>query len=212
MGRAEHLGGHNNKTWSDYGALEYLKNEVGAKTFLDIGCGPGGQIEMAKKLGLIVQGVDGDPTFRDKPEVHIHDYAVGPLRAKNIPSLPRSGYFDIGWSVEFLEHVEEKYIGNFMATFSACKYLVVTHARPGQGGYHHVNERHFNYWNSIFSENNFKVSGILTQGVRANSTMRVKKGLGGFNYIFKGDDVIVKKINDSFLNRNGWVFVNQNIK
>ena len=206
---SKHLGGHNNKTWHDSGALEYLKNEVKAETMLDIGCGPGGQIRAAQKLGLKVQGVDGDPTFKDHPDIYIHDYAVGPLKTKHIPNLPRKGYFDIGWSVEFLEHVDAEYIDNYMATFAACKYMVVTHARPGQGGYHHVNEQHFNYWRDVFEKNDFKVSGILTQGIRANSTMRLKKGLGGFNYIFKGDNVIVKKINDTFLNRNGWVFVNQ---
>ena len=41
----DHLGGHMNKTHLDKGALAWIKNKFNAKTYLDIGCGPGGMVQ-----------------------------------------------------------------------------------------------------------------------------------------------------------------------
>jgi 2-polyprenyl-3-methyl-5-hydroxy-6-metoxy-1,4-benzoquinol methylase len=57
----EHLGGHNGLTHLDEGALTWLK-QLGHTSFLDIGCGPGGMVELAEQLGFKVLGVDGDHT------------------------------------------------------------------------------------------------------------------------------------------------------
>ena len=59
-----HLGGHQNKTHLDHGALDWLIKTTNAKTFLDIGCGPGGMVELAKSKGLLVKGIDGDHTLK----------------------------------------------------------------------------------------------------------------------------------------------------
>jgi len=67
-----------------------------------------------------------------------HDYVCGPF----FTLYP----YDLAWSCEFVEHIEEKYIPNFMATFQRCKYVAMTHALPEQDGYHHVNCRPAQYW------------------------------------------------------------------
>ena len=56
----KHLGGHAGKTWIDEGALSYLSNTLSIKTMVDIGCGPAGMKDIAKKLGIDWTGVDGD--------------------------------------------------------------------------------------------------------------------------------------------------------
>ena len=144
----EHLGGHANKTWHDEGAVDFFINEFDIKSIIDIGCGPGMQTEVAHRRGLHAVGIDGDYTINRNPDCkfQIHDYSKGPLGLQNVEYLPTSGKFDLGWCVEFLEHVEEKYIPNFMETFKLCKIVVVTHAYPGQGGHHHVNEQEKEYW------------------------------------------------------------------
>ena len=58
-----HLGGHGNKTHLDIGALQWLQKELNAKTYLDIGCGPGGMVQLAEDLGLEALGIDGDYTL-----------------------------------------------------------------------------------------------------------------------------------------------------
>ena len=67
-----HLGGHQNKTHLDNGALDWLIKTFDAKSFLDIGCGPGGMVELAKSKGLLVKGIDcllyTSPSPRDAHE------------------------------------------------------------------------------------------------------------------------------------------------
>lgn len=59
----EHLGGHNYKTHLDEGALSWLIKTFNATSCLDIGCGPGGMVELAEQHCLKSHGVDGDYTL-----------------------------------------------------------------------------------------------------------------------------------------------------
>lgn len=205
-----HLGGHANRTWVDSGALDHMIKKYGIKSMIDVGCGPGSQLDFAQQYGLFALGVDGDPLFKNKEDVQIHDFTIGPLGKKNIQKLPEQGYFDLGWSVEFLEHVEAQYIPNFMETFKLCKYVIVTAATPGQGGHHHVNEQWFDYWQDVFASYGFKASAQLTQEIREHSTMRRK--MPDFSYKFEGDEIVCVKTKKSFMEKNGWVFINQDYK
>jgi len=160
-----HLGGHQNETHIDDGALTHLMNKFGIQSYLDVGCGPGGMVDLASSKGLKVLGVDGDFTLeRSKPENYLlHDYTAG--------LAPVEGIWDLGWSCEFLEHVSEQYMDNYMDTFKKCKRIVVTHAFPGQGGHHHVNEQEPNYWFHQFGNRGFLLDLVTTNEIRKESTM-----------------------------------------
>ena len=165
-----HLGGHQGKTHIDEGALQWLVN-LGIKSFIDIGCGPGGMVELAKNKGLRTIGVDGDYTLTrfDPNYFVIHDYTKGS------PIIHED--YDVAWSVEFLEHVEEKYMANYMDTFKCAKSAVVTYAPPGWNGHHHVNLQEEDYWIARFEENGFKLDESRTKYLRHNSTLNLgKKG------------------------------------
>ena len=164
-GLPAHLGGHQMETHIDDGALQLLIDRFGVQSYLDVGCGPGGMVDLAESKGLKVLGVDGDYTLeRAKPENFVlHDYTKGPA--------PVEGLWDLGWSCEFLEHVEERYMDNYMDTFAKCKRIVVTHAFPGQGGHHHVNEKDPNYWFQQFGQRGFLLDVKTTDDVRMASTM-----------------------------------------
>ena len=69
----------------------------------------------------------------------------------------------MAWSCEFVEHVEEKYIENFLATFSSARSIFMTYARPGQGGHHHVNENSEEYWVDKFNAFGFELDKELTE-------------------------------------------------
>ena len=75
---APHLGGHMNKTHVDEGAFKWLLS-TGVGSFLDIGCGPGGMVELANKHRVRAIGVDGDYTVTrfDPTYFIIHDYTTG---------------------------------------------------------------------------------------------------------------------------------------
>lgn len=178
----KHLGGHANITHVDEGALKYLIKRFNPETMLDIGCGVGGMLLMAKEKGLAVIGVDGDFTAKRKPEVKdeifIHDYNTGTMNF--------DVYFDIGWSVEFLEHIDEKYLPNVFDTFNKCKIVFCT-ANPYRNKYH-LNPQPVTYWVEKFKENGFEFLHDQTREVRTYSTM-----------------------NRDFVRKTGMIFKNLNI-
>lgn len=160
---ADYLGGHEDKTQFDEGAFDYLVERFRVRSMIDVGCGPGGMIYYALRKGIKAVGVDGDPNVaRDCPIIIEHDYTKKPLYV---------GEFDLGWAVEFLEHVEEQFIPNYMETFRACRHVFVTAAVPGQPGHHHVNCQWGDYWIARFQEAGFVWDEETTEGVRRHSTM-----------------------------------------
>lgn len=161
-----HLSGHGNVTSVDEGAFKTILNKIKVNSFLDIGCGPGGMVNYVNKLGIKAIGVDGDDSIIriDRKSFYIHDFTQGKLNLNAI--------FDLGWSVEFLEHVEEKFSENYFDTFKKCKYIFCTFAPEGKGGYHHVNTKNKKYWLDIFQKNGFKFNSELTEIIKKNSTIR----------------------------------------
>ena len=163
-----HLGGHLNRTHLDPGTLVYLKQKFNIESMLDVGCGPAGMVEMAESIGISAWGIDGDPYVERKiSKVTIHDYTTGFVPTASLPTST----FDLAWSVEFLEHVEEKYLPLYMHSFGLCKYVVCTAAPPGWPGHHHVNCRSIDYWIGAFAANGFEYDAIESGQVRAHSTM-----------------------------------------
>lgn len=156
-------------------------NELGIKSMLDIGCGLGHVMSYYQDKGIEVFGVDGSPSAIAKnilstEFLHQHDYATGKWE-------PAKKY-DLIWSSEFLEHVEQKYEENFLATFKyAEKYIMVTFAIPGQTGHHHVNLQYGPYWIDKFDAIGFKYEEELTQKAR---NFLPKEGLQGMQFRDKG--------------------------
>lgn len=164
----QHLGGHENETHIDDGALSYLIEAHNFKSMVDIGCGPGGMVDLARRKGLDVVGLDGDYTVQ-RPEsiqdlIKIHDFTTG--------SYDLGKIYDLAWTVEFVEHVDEKYMDNFIDVMKQCRYVVMTHAFPGQPGHHHVNCKHASYWLKEMSNRGFTYDPRATRNIRAASTMR----------------------------------------
>lgn len=163
-----HLGGHENETHIDDGALSYFINNLDVHSMVDIGCGPGGMVELAQRKNLDVIGLDGDYTVQRPASidglVKIVDFAVSSYKLDKI--------YDLAWTVEFVEHVEEKYMDNFIDVMKQCKYVIMTHAFPGQPGHHHVNCQHAPYWINVMEKRGFIYDGFTTMAVRSVSTMR----------------------------------------
>lgn len=160
-----HLGGHMGRTHTDDGVLAYFIKNYDIKTYVDLGCGPGGQVELAQKMGLDSYGIDGDYSLTRSFDCIIHDFTTGPVE------LPLE-CFDLCWTVEFVEHVEEQYIVNYMPVFKKSKYVVMTHALPGEKGHHHVNCQTADYWITLLGKNGLVYDQKLTDQVKAASNMK----------------------------------------
>jgi SAM-dependent methyltransferase len=158
-----HLGGHFGVTHVDNGALNWSIEKFKIKSFLDIGCGPGGMINLAKDANLMYFGIDGDPTLTLTENFILHDFTKGPCFHKE--------KYDLVWSCEFVEHVKEEYVDNFMQSFLLGKYIILTHAPPNTPGRHHVNCKESSYWIDKFSKYKLIYNRELTAELKDSSTM-----------------------------------------
>jgi len=151
-------------SWTWYPLLwRWLIEDLGVRSMLDVGCGEGHAARFFRDAGCGVLGVDGSLLARGESVLHgehrSHDFEDGPF----VPDRT----FDLAWSCEFVEHVEERFVHNFLATFAAShKYLLMTYARPNQKGWHHVNCRTERYWTEKLQRLGFDVAPDLTQTAR----------------------------------------------
>lgn len=160
-----HLSGHGNKTWIDEGALNTIIRSKKIKTLVDVGCGPGGLVDFTNKIGINSLGIDGDNSIirSNKESFKIHDFTKGYFETNQ--------NFDLGWCVEFLEHVDEIFSDNYFNLLKKCKYVFCTYAPLGKKGYHHVNTQNQDYWVKKFDINGFKLNQELTFKIRKSSTI-----------------------------------------
>ena len=61
----EHLGGHMNMVHTDRATLLYLQEKYNINSMVDVGCGPGDMVMIAKDRGINAMGIDGDFTLQD---------------------------------------------------------------------------------------------------------------------------------------------------
>jgi hypothetical protein len=116
----------------------YVINRFSIESVLDLGSGCGNASWYFHKKGLKVIAVDG---FHESvmssiyPSIQ-HDITVSPV-------ITRVGLVHCH---EVVEHIEEQYLDNLLTSLMSGKFILMTHATPGQDGYHHVNCQPSEYW------------------------------------------------------------------
>jgi 2-polyprenyl-3-methyl-5-hydroxy-6-metoxy-1,4-benzoquinol methylase len=129
---------------------DHLKELWHVRSFLDIGCGVGASLSWWHPRGIECHGIEGDPTAVAAASADIrhlirpHDYVTG-------PSLRPTESYDLGWSIEFLEHVEERFLPHILADMRQCAHIVVTASPSADGGHHHVNCKPRDWWLHVMS-------------------------------------------------------------
>lgn len=135
----------------------WLVETQGVGRVLDIGCGDGVAIDFFRSLGADVTGVEGTP--QDHTCIVQWDVTAehrwGPTGC------------DLVWCCEFVEHVEERYLPNWLDYLCATPLVLMTHAEPGQAGYHHVNCQPADYWIGVMAAKGFHLDREMTQTTRA---------------------------------------------
>ena len=142
----------------------HMVDEYKIKSVIDIGCGRAFSADYFKSIGMKVRGVEGckeavEKSFLEPHELVLHDYE------NDGPYIP-SEVFDLAWSCEFIEHVEERHMKNFFETFKRCHLVALTYATPGQGGHHHVNEQYEGYWAHHMAQEGFVLDVERTRQLR----------------------------------------------
>lgn len=140
----------------------WLTVNYNIKSILDVGCGYGHSMVWFEKFMIDCIGIDGfEAAINNRvcsSPIILHDYNTG--------NLNLSKQFDLGWSSEFLEHVDEKYLPFVFDTFLKCNHVCMTHAWPNQDGYHHVNCQSDEYWVETFVQNGFLFDTDNTKKLR----------------------------------------------
>lgn len=159
-----HLGGYvpggDKATW--YPEMwDWLVARIGIRSVLDIGCGDGQALGYFRELGCDVVGIEGVP--QEDPAIRCWDYSDG------APEIGQT--FDLGWSCEFVEHVEERYVPNILNSFAKCRVVLMTHAEPGQEGHHHVNCQPSAYWQGALAAIGYQEDAALTDVTRRLSSI-----------------------------------------
>lgn len=152
-------GGDPNTTYPNlWGALvDHWK----VRSVIDVGCGDGkGAAAWFARQGVETVGIDGLAVDTMEPGLTLvrHDFTEGPF----VTEEP----FDLAWSAEFVEHVQERFVPNFLETFALADTLLMTHALPGQAGYHHVNCQPPEYWIERVAVVGFELDEPLTARCR----------------------------------------------
>lgn len=172
----EHLGGcypegDGNTTMVDVWGYLLVRHEV--KSVLDVGAGYGHALQWFATHGLCqIKGIEGWPEAVEKSlvpgHVILHDFTTGPA--------PIAQPFDLCWCAEFVEHVAEEFIPNYMKAFQLCRHLVMTHGEPGQAGHHHVNCQSDGYWVAQMAAYGFDFNMDETKLLRRTDRWRAPWG------------------------------------
>lgn len=151
------VGGDEATTYPDL--WTWLVNDLKVESVIDVGCGDGQAVNFFEPLlpGSVL-GVDGVP--QKQSNIVEQDYTKGMLFFGKVDQ------YDLCWSVEFVEHVEERFIPNFLNTFKCAKYILMTHAMPGQQGKHHVNCKTPTYWCGVMAAIGYTLDEELTMKTR----------------------------------------------
>ena len=159
-----HLGGYGVGEFGDAGSYypnlwTWAVKLLNIESVIDVGCGEAHSTRFFLELGCDAIGVEGYAPAIERSgivdRIVVHDYCDGPY----VPNRE----FDLAWSCEFVEHVEERYLPNFMATFSRAACVFMTFAQPGAPGHHHVNAQEQAYWVAQFAARGYELDRELTE-------------------------------------------------
>jgi hypothetical protein len=158
---------------------DYVIDRFCITSALDLGSGCGNASFYMHKKGVRVLAVEG---LRASVEVSLypaiqHDLTKGAVFAR----------VDLVHCQEVVEHIEEKYLENLLDSFATGKYVLMTHAVPGQGGHHHVNLQPSEYWIEHLSRRGFRLLQEDTTRIRALAQRDGAQYLTNTGMIFKND-------------------------
>ena len=144
---------------------KYVVKDLQIKSVLDVGCGRGYALKRFQELGCHVLGIDGSPSAIENSVIPERVRQVDFTQNKVIPEKK----YDLVFSVEFVEHVDEYYMENYLPCFNAGKYIIMTFAGPGQSGHHHVNCQPQEYWIHAMEKRGFTFDKDYTAKLKAEA-------------------------------------------
>ncbi len=159
---ASHLGGNirggDPFTWCPE-VWNYVVERFGIASVIDLGSGAGNAALYFHRRGLQVCAVDGLDENIEK--------AIYPTIKHDMTTGPFIGKFDLIHCQEVVEHIDAAFLPHLLTTFASAKFVLMTHAVPGQRGFHHVNCQPTAYWIHHLSAISFSLLEEDTRRIRA---------------------------------------------
>lgn len=136
----------------------YTLGRFGIQTALDLGSGRGYSSLWFYQNGVKVLAVDGmkENCLQAVYPTALVDLAQGPVCCA----------VDLVHCQEVVEHIDPQYLDNLLDSLCTGRYILMTNALPGQGGYHHVNEQPTEYWINHLKARNCWVLENDTERIR----------------------------------------------
>lgn len=146
---------------------EIICSIIDPNSVVDYGCGAGWVLLYLQKSGIEIDDLVGAEPSADIKEVA--DPNILPaIRTLDLTTPIRLGRtFDLAISLEVVEHIDKEFAE--IAVENICRHadnVFFSAATPGQGGYGHVNEQPFEYWEEIFSKLGFRVNSDASDRCR----------------------------------------------
>jgi hypothetical protein len=130
-------------------AWKYIIEKFQFQSVTDVGSGKGYAGKWFFDQGL-------DTTCIEGLEENVNN-SLYPAILHDLTERPFIKSVDFVNCIEVVEHIEEQYLENLLTTLCQGRYLLMTHAIPGQKGWHHVNCQLSDYWINHLKSKNFEL-------------------------------------------------------
>jgi SAM-dependent methyltransferase len=146
--------------------LPLVLDALGCKSVVDVGCGVGTWLCVAKELGVTdVAGIDGDYVDKKALEIDRANFHSMDLSA---PTKWRRSY-ELAISMEVAEHLPPEGAERFVSFLCELAPAVLFSAAiPGQGGTNHINEQWPEFWLERFAQQGFVALDFVREAVWNN--------------------------------------------
>lgn len=161
-------------------AWNYIISKFNVKTVTDVGSGRGFAAKWFLEHNCKTIAIEG-----------LHDNVVNAIVPTIEHDLTVSSHVtdsDFINCIEVVEHIEEKYLDNLLDTLCCGKLLLMTHAIPGQDGWHHVNCQESEYWIEKISSRGFTFLSDESKIIRDLALQDEAYHVSRNGMIFKNDN------------------------
>ena len=142
--------------------LDIVIDELRPKSILDVGCGVGNSLKYFLNFKIDALGIENSSIAISNSLVKEKIVKYNLKRPLNL-----NRKFDLVWCFEVIEHIHPDYEKHFLSTLTNhSEKILISAAKPGQGGHGHFNEQEPEYWIRKFSDLGFRYNEYFTLKVR----------------------------------------------
>ena len=143
--------------------LKIVIEELKPASVLDIGCGVGRSLEYFLNFDIEAIGIENSAIAISKSPVK---EKIIRHNLKHHLNLKRS--FDLVWCFEVIEHIHPDYEEIFLHNLTShSSKILISAAKPGQGGHGHFNEQEPEYWLQKFKRLGYNYNEEFSNKVKA---------------------------------------------